>query len=345
VILAAGGGGRVYSRSNNTFDITGDAYALAYQAGATLRDMEFVQFYPTMMFSPLKVTISSPLFGEGAFLRNARGERFMGTYDPAGDMATRDIMTRAMFSEVMAGRGDRGNIFMDCRHLSKDMLTAKFAELLRLLAKAGIDPLRDLIPISPATHFFMGGVVIDRTCETPLPGLLACGETVGGLHGANRLGGNALSEMFVFGRIAGRSAAQAALRSAFADVPAVPPDSFGSGDISLPELRQRLRETTWKFLSIVRSREACEQALDELARISDAHRYAKIESVFDLVASYELKSMLTTAALIAKAANQRKESRGAHFRSDHPRTDDERYQGSFYLKKSGAETVFEYRPV
>jgi succinate dehydrogenase/fumarate reductase flavoprotein subunit len=156
IILAAGGGGRIYSRSNNTFDMTGDAYALACEAGATLRDMEFVQFYPTMMFSPIKVTVSSPLFGEGAFLRNSLGERFMERYDPAGDMATRDIMTRAMFNEVIEGRGRNGDIFMDCRHLSRDVLTRKYPGAAPSAFQSESGSVQGSAPDFPGDPFFHG---------------------------------------------------------------------------------------------------------------------------------------------------------------------------------------------
>lgn len=343
VILAAGGGGRIFSRSNNTFDITGDAYALAYEAGATLRDMEFVQFYPTMMFSPIKVTISSPLFGEGAFLRNARGERFMERYDPAADMATRDIMTRAMFNEVREGRGEQGNIFMDCRHLSKEMLIAKFAELLRLLSKADIDPLKDLIPISPATHFFMGGIAVDNQCRTSLPGLLACGEAVGGLHGANRLGGNALSEAFVFGAVAGRQAADGFRKEAVAEVEIEALMPFQKGDIAISELKRMLRQTAWTHLSIIRDQDCVQKAKEELNRIEASLDRANLQSVYDLVDFYELKGMVTTARMIAHCSIERKESRGAHFRSDFPETDDIGYKGSFYIRNDNGKMTSTFR--
>jgi len=343
VILAAGGGGRIFSRSNNTFDITGDAYALAYEAGATLRDMEFVQFYPTMMFSPIKVTISSPLFGEGAVLRNARGERFMERYDPAADMATRDIMTRAMFNEVREGRGEQGNIFMDCRHLPKEMLTAKFAELLRLLSKADIDPLKDLIPISPATHFFMGGIAVDTQCRSSIPGLLACGEAVGGLHGANRLGGNALSEAFVFGAVAGRQAAEGFRKEAVSEVEIGELMPFQKGDIAVSELKRMLRQTAWTHLSIIRNQDSVQKANAELNRIEASLDRANIRSVYDLVDFYELKGMITTGRMIAHCSIERKESRGAHFRFDFPDTDDTGYKGSFYIRNDNGKMTSTFR--
>ena len=345
IILASGGGGRIFSKSNNTRDITGDSYSLAYDAGVVLRDMEFVQFYPSMMFSPIKVTISSPLFGEGAFLRNALGERFMERYDKMGDMATRDIMSRAMFNEVIEGRGEKGNIFMDCRHLPRDAIKTKYAELLRLLNRAGIDPLKQLIPISPATHFFMGGVVINEKCETNVPGLLACGESVGGLHGANRLAGNALTETVVFGTIAGGQAKTLLNTKLTPEPPAVDIEPYRRGTVSLSELRQNLRETTWKYLSIARSRQSTENAGEQIDRVSDSLEDAGIETVYDLVSFYELKSMITTARLLVQGSLERRESRGSHFRTDYPDTDDEKFKGNFFYRNEKGQLTVEFHPV
>ncbi|MBW1695471.1 MAG: FAD-dependent oxidoreductase [Deltaproteobacteria bacterium] len=345
VILASGGGGSVYSRSNNTWDVTGDSYGLAFEAGATLRDMEFVQFYPTMMFSPIKVTISSPLFGEGAFLRNADDERFMERYDPAADMATRDIMTRAIFSEVMAGRGRKGCVYMDCRHLDKRVLDTKFAELVKLLKKVNIDPSRDLIPISPATHFFMGGLAVNKECETTVSGLFACGESVGGLHGANRLSGNALSETFVFGTIAGRCAAQRHPLRLKPPLPAFEVFPLQQGDISLVELKKSLKKTAWKCLSIVRNQQFGEKACDELRQISDSLKHTRVNSIHELVSLYELNHMITTAEMIIRGALSRKESRGAHFRSDYPEPNDSKFKGNFFYRNRKGEIELEFRPV
>jgi succinate dehydrogenase/fumarate reductase flavoprotein subunit len=285
VILASGGGGMIFSKSSNTKDITGDSFALAYDVGALLRDMEFVQFYPTMMFSPIKVTISSPLFGEGAFLRNVMGERFMENYDKMGDMATRDIMIRAIFTEISEGRGTKGCVYLDCRQIDPSKLAIRYAELLRLLRKVDIDPLKDLIAISPATHFFMGGIHINAETETTVKGLLACGECVGGLHGANRLGNNALSEAFVFGALAGRQAAKLSKIKSKPEARAFNIMPFQKGSICLYELKRTLREINWKYLSILRNQQYGQVASNEIDRISEALRQAKIELMRDLVES------------------------------------------------------------
>ena len=344
VILSTGGGGRIFRKTNNTRDITGDSYRLALNAGATLRDMEFVQFYPTMMFSPIKVTVSSPLFGEGAFLRNVSGDRFMSNYDEKGDMATRDIMSRAVFNEVKEGRGDKGHVFMDCRHIDSKVFEARYAEFMRLLSKANLDLRKDLIPISPATHFFMGGVVINERGETQIPGLLACGEAVGGLHGANRLGGNALTETFVFGTIAGKQAKQVIDSKRLPEIRSEEIEPFRDGGINISELMTSLRRVTWDYLSIIREEKTSQTALDEIKKITDALDNTRIESVFDLVSLYELKSMIATAELIGLGAMARKESRGAHFRSDFPDTRDDDYKGNFFYRKQNDKIDVQYRP-
>ncbi len=344
VILSTGGGGHVFRKSNNTRDITGDSYRLALNAGAELRDMEFVQFYPTMMYSPIKSTISSPLFGEGAFLRNALGDRFMANYDEKGDMATRDIMSRAVFNEVKEGRGDNGNVFMDCRHIDSKILETRYAELMRLLNKADFDLRKNLIPISPATHFFMGGVVINEKGETQVPGLLACGEAVGGLHGANRLGGNALTETFVFGTIAGKQAKQIIESKSLPKIRSIDIEPFRDGGIDISELVRTIRRVTWDYLSIIREEKTSRMAIDEIKKISDAVNHTQIHSVSDLVTLYELKSMIITAELIALGAMARKESRGAHFRADFPDTLDDAFKGNFFYRKQNDKIDVHYRP-
>ena len=345
VVMAAGGGGMIYARSNNTCDITGDSYALAVDAGAVLRDMEFVQFYPTRVYSRLKFNISNGIFGDGAFLLNGQGERFMEKYDRAGDMATRDVMTRAMFNEVAEGRGDSGNVFMDCRHLSRDMLTSKYGELFRLISKVQIDPLKDLIPISPTTHFFMGGIATNKLCETTVPGLLACGESVGGLHGANRLAGNALSETYVFGMIAGNHAVRFATTAGSLENKRFDLEPFRKGSLSIMELIRALRKLTWRCISIIRDQRSIDAAIMEMDGISASLERVGIESVYDLVSFYELKSMITTARLIALGADRRKESRGAHYRSDYPQTNDESYRGNFYIQNLNGRLDAKFRPV
>ncbi|MHB8986388.1 MAG: FAD-dependent oxidoreductase, partial [Eubacteriales bacterium] len=263
VVLAAGGGGRLFSHTNNTNDVAGDSYALALRAGAELRDMEFVQFYPTMGVKPVKVTVSNPLFGHGAVLRNRSGERFMERYDPRGDMATRDAMARAIFWEVAKGNGVDGGVYLDCTGIREDILQKVYPSFVRFLRKQKHDIFNDRLIVYPSTHFFCGGIKIDPLGYTRVPGLFAAGEAAGGMHGANRLSGNALSEALVFGFCAGEGAGKyAAIKSgSLPELPAPPlPQLNIKGDISPDEVCGALRRTLWQDVSLVRDQRSLERA-------------------------------------------------------------------------------------
>lgn len=345
IILASGGGGRIFSRSNNTRDITGDSYSLAYDAGAVLRDMEFVQFYPTMMYSPIKMPISNPLFGDGAVLRNSHRERFMENYDKSGDMATRDIMARAIYTEIMNGRDYNGSVFVDCSTIPENTLKSKYAEFCEYLNRAGIDPLKDLIPVSPGTHFFMGGLVINQEGESTIQGLLACGECVGGIHGANRLSGNALSETVVFGIIAGRTAVKIAETQSVPSLPLVEIESFREGSICLTELKCNLQEIMWKYVSLIRNRESLEKARSRIEEILNLLNYAEIKNIHDLISFYELKNMITTSRLIVEGSILRTESRGAHYRSDYPDINNRNFKGNYFYQNIKGDLNIKFKPV
>lgn len=345
IILASGGGGRIFSKSNNTRDITGDSYSLAYDAGAVLRDMEFVQFYPTMMYSPIKMPISNPLFGDGAVLRNSHRERFMENYDKSGDMATRDIMARAIYTEIMNGRDYNGSVFVDCSTIPENTLKSKYAEFCEYLNRVGIDPLKDLIPVSPGTHFFMGGLVINQEGKSTIQGLLACGECVGGIHGANRLSGNALSETVVFGIIAGRTAVKIAETQSVPSLPPVEIESFRKGSICLTELKCNLQETMWKYVSLIRNRESLEKARSRIEGILNLLNYAEIKNIHDLISFYELKNMITTSRLIVEGSILRTESRGAHYRSDYPDINNRNFKGNYFYKNIKGDLSIQFKPV
>lgn len=346
LILAAGGGGRIFLKSDNTRDITGDSYALAWEAGARIRDMEFVQFYPAMMSAPARLTISSALFSEGAALVNAHGEHFMHRYDRSNNLATRDIMSRAAYSEISEGRGKDGCIFVDCTKVSKQILERNFSDLCKRLINVGIDPLKNLIPVSPATHFFMGGVVVNSKGETTVPGLLACGEAVGGLHGANRLGGAALSETVVTGVTAGETAAgNSAGKTIIPSSPGFEIEPFRYGALSVGELKRSVRELMWNNLAIVRSGDSIKTARSGLEAIKLNLSQAAIENIQDLASFYELKNMLTVSILITEGADIRCESRGAHYRTDYPDTDDQAHRGNVYLDKRDRDTLSRYEPI
>jgi len=334
IILASGGGGRIFSKSNNTSDITSDSYSLAYNAGALLRDMEFTQFYPSMMYKPIRTGIANSIFGEGAILRNSLGESFMEKYDKAGNMATRDVMSRAIFTEIVNGRGINENVFMDCKSISKNVFEVKYIELYENLLKKGIDYKKDLLAITPVYHFFIGGIAINAKAETTLKGLLACGESVGGLHGANRLTGNALSEAVVFGIIAGKSAMKAAAKvKNNISYPFDEVEHFRQGKLSNKELKIRLSQAMWRYASILRDRNSLEKAKEEINSISNFIDDVGINDISELLSFYELKSMLTTSRLVIEGALLRRESRGAHYRMDYPDIDNTSFKGNYYFEK------------
>ncbi|MEG2119892.1 MAG: FAD-binding protein, partial [Pseudoflavonifractor sp.] len=212
VILATGGMGALYEHTTNTPGLTGEGYFMAHEAGCRLRDMEFVQFMPTTIAYPPQFSgklVNDTLRGEGAYLLNAAGERFMAGYAPQFmEVAGRDILSIAIATEILAGRGSpHGGVYLDARHIPQAAMLQSFGAA-KAMRVAGIDPCRDLIEVVPAAHFSCGGVVIDAECRTGVDGLFAVGEVTGGIHGANRLGATALTENVVFGQIAGSNAAK-----------------------------------------------------------------------------------------------------------------------------------------
>ncbi len=316
VVLATGGYGGLFRRTNNVSGMLGDGAILALESGATLRDLEMVQYYPSMMFNPAKIPISSPLFGAGAVLRDRDGERFMSRYDPAGDMGTRDIMARAIFLESQAGRCIDGCAHMDCTGISEEVLSSQFGYLCRTLAKHGLDPRRDMLPVTPCVHYTIGGICIDEWGRTGVPGLYAGGEVCGGVHGVNRLSGAALMEAAMFGRRAGLAAADESLPKpgpckagpvcSPEDAPATP---------HLTEAMRTLRDLLWDHVSLVRNEAGLRTALNGIAAL----RSALPSSLEGEEAAFARTLLLAEA--VAASALARTESRGAHYREDYPETD------------------------
>lgn len=317
VILATGGGGQLYLRTNNTGDITADGLALALEAGCKLRDMEQVQFYPSMMFKPSKVPASNPLFGEGAVLRNCFGELFMSRYDSAGNMATRDSMARAIFMEIKAGNGVDNSVYFDCTGIPSDRLKARFKDFYEFMCSMGVDPSKDYMQVSPCVHYFLGGIVIDEYCRTGIEGLYAAGEICGGVHGANRLSGAALMEACVFGWQAGQTAANELQTIKEIDL-GIDKNSLSTQKMTDTQLRS-LRTMMWENVSLIRNDAGLRTALDY---IEEAR-----EKTNNYIVSMTEKAMLTVAEAIIRSALLRCESRGAHYRSDYPDTHDD-YQGN-----------------
>lgn len=345
VILATGGAGMIYERTNNTTDVTGDGYGLALEAGARLVDMEFVQFYPTMAFKPVKIPVSSPLFGDGAVLRNKNLERFMTKYDPAGDMATRDIMSRAIFSEINSGNGVENGIYIDCSAVPASVFEKKHKAIFKYLQAVKIDPQKDMFLISPSTHFFMGGIKIDGACGTGVEGLFAAGEVVGGLHGANRISGNALTETVVFGKIAGQMAARHASKMRAIKLPAKRIDPMtGRRAEDLREVKSALRRTMWQNVSVQRSQESLERALHEIKEYRKQLTGVAANSLRQLAEWKGLNSMLNVSEAVTRSALLRNESRGSHFRLDFPASDDSRWLGNVEICQKEKELCLAFCP-
>ncbi len=354
IIIAAGGAGQMFSHTNNTADITGDSYALALDAGATLRDLEFPQFYPNWGISPFRSTISSVMMGDGAILRNKDQERFMPRYYPeAKDMATRDQTSLAIFREVQAGRGVEGGVYFDASGVDREVLEVKYHHLTEAMRRLGLEFGKDPVIITPVVHHYMGGISVNGHLESGVRGLLAAGEACGGTHGANRLSGNALSECVVFGALSGAAAAEYAKRR---EVPhsageesiaaMLPPLAFQEEGPDIADLRREMREINWKKNGIIRTEENLLAGLGAIGKIRDLLQGGKIRKPDHIIRYHELLNMLDTSEAAIRSALIRKESRGAHFRDDYPKEDNENWLGNVFVRKgdAGIEAWFEPIP-
>jgi fumarate reductase (CoM/CoB) subunit A len=326
-IIASGGAGFLYEVNTNPSDITGDSYSLALEAGSSLRDMEFVQFYPCMYLGSPRVPIYSPILSDGAVLRNKDGERFLARYEPERmEQATRDAVSQAIFRELQAGRGVDGGVYLDLTAIPDDLLTFRYPDVIALFKNRGIDLKKEWIRVAPSAHFFMGGAVIDERCRTSVPGLFVAGESAGGVHGANRLSGNGLSDPLVFGRIAGREAVEFAGKAKNISVgekefePTVGLAGEKISPETIEEIRRQVKHTMWVNVGIVRNGQGLKQALQEFAKWQKFMEDRQAGSRDRLGAYFEVRSMLISAQAVAVPALFREESRGAHFREDFPKS-------------------------
>jgi L-aspartate oxidase len=320
-ILATGGCGKAYVYTSNPDVATGDGIAMAFRAGARVADMEFVQFHPTCLYDPAgsRFLVSEAVRGEGAVLRNARGEAFMARYDARRELAPRDVVARAIDQE-MKQRGDKC-VFLDVRHLSEAFLRERFPTIYEACAQAGIAMARDLVPVVPAAHYMCGGVLVDAFGRTDLPNLYAVGETAcTGLHGANRLASNSLLEALVF---ADRAAADVLDRKLLQQpLPAVQPwtsdwTTSRYETVILDHDWDQVRRVLWDHVGIVRSDERLEIAAERLTLLRRAVEgyYWRYALSADLV---ELRNLALVAELIVRCARFRKESRGLHYNLNWP---------------------------
>lgn len=316
-ILANGGFSRVYRECTGPAVCTGDGVAMAFRAGAVLRDLEMVQFHPTTLYvaGAARALISEAVRGAGGWLRNRTGERFMETYDPRAELAPRDVVSRAISSEMK--RQHEPCVFLDVRHFAPGAFGQRFPNIARLCRDFDVDPARDLIPVRPAAHYTIGGVRTNAHAQTSVDGLLACGEVANcGLHGANRLASNSLLEGLVMGRRAGELAAQRAGAQPRRDGPLalshLLPESPRTA-LDLDDVMHSLRSLMSRNAAIERSGDRLRETIDIVEFWS---RYV-MDKVFEQPSAWEAQNMLTVALGLACAAAMRCESRGTHFRSDH----------------------------
>jgi L-aspartate oxidase len=320
-ILATGGAGRLYRETTNPDCATGDGHAMAYRAGATLRDMEFMQFHPTTLYiaGASRALITETLRGEGAILRDAGGEAFMKAYHPSAELAPRDVVSRAILDRMLKTKTT--HVYLDIRHFNKTHFQRRFPLISELCESFDIDVATDMIPVRPSAHYMLGGVKTDVRAATNVEGLFVCGEASStGLHGANRLGSNSLLEGLVYGKLAGQSAAEwvrAGNRAEHHRMSVEIPVSDRSR-LDAEDVRNALRALMWRNVGITRQVQPLVEA-QEIIRFWQ--RYV-MDKVFTTPFGWECQNMLTVALLMAQSALQRQESRGVHYRQDFPERDD-----------------------
>jgi succinate dehydrogenase flavoprotein subunit len=365
VVIATGGIGKVYRITSNSWEYTGDGMALAYEAGAELMDMEFVQFHPTGMVWPPGVQgilVTEAVRGEGGILRNKNGERFMERYDPKRlELSTRDVVARSIYTEVREGRGsEHGGAFLDISHKPPEYVKKKLPSMYHQFKElADVDITTGPMEVGPTCHYMMGGIRVEaETAHSSVPGIFAAGEAAAGLHGANRLGGNSLSDLLVFGRRAGLAAAKHAKEVAAsaldpaqidqAEREALAPFEQSGGENPYAVHRD-LQEVMQNLVGIFRVREDMEKALEKLRQLKERAKLASVEGsrMFNpgWHLALDLKSMLTVSEAVTKSALVREESRGAHSRIDFPETRPEWGGRNNVIHREGAEMKLRQNPI
>jgi fumarate reductase flavoprotein subunit len=365
VLLATGGGPTMYKYHTPAGEKTCDGMAMALRAGLALRDLEMVQFHPTGLLAGTHTRMTGTVLeeglrGAGGYLLNGDHERFMHNYDPRGERATRDIVSRAIFAEMRAGRiSPNGGGYIQMSHLGPDKVKKQFKGMVERCADCGFDLAGGLVEVVPTAHYMMGGVMFKPDCTTSLLGLFAAGEDTGGVHGANRLGGNGVANSTVFGGIAGETMAawlqtNNALRApddaAIERSIAAHRAPFGLPPGNLEAIREALYECMWEDVGILRTADGLRRGIDTLARLEgELSRIgvADDDPAFNMTWHdwLNLKSLITVSRVIATAALAREDSRGAHFREDFPETMN--LEGSTYtvVRQAEAELTVSREPV
>jgi succinate dehydrogenase/fumarate reductase flavoprotein subunit len=347
VILATGGFAHVYLRHNNAPGITGDGQALAYNIGMPLRDMEFVQFYPTASgHAWTRLLLYEDLVLDNAVIRNMEGDDIIAKYGLGiSKPMTRDQVSRAIMSEILEGRGVEGGAMMDLSKVSEQTLLP-YQSLLK-------GPNQTEVIVSPTTHFCNGGIIVNEDAESQLPGLFAAGEVCGGVHGANRIAGNALSEVFTMGEIAGKKAAVKAREIGRPEFPkkeitaekARLESQLSRGDRPLSELLRSMKETMWQKAGIMRNKKDLEMALSQIEASAASCPEIMVNDFRDLMRLQEFQNLIVSAEMICRAALLRTESRGAHYRSDFPEEDNSRWVKNIVISKKDTEMGLREVPV
>jgi succinate dehydrogenase / fumarate reductase flavoprotein subunit len=365
LILAAGGYTRVYPvSSSRLFENYGEGVALAYEAGADLVDMEMVQFHPTGMVWPEKAVgllATEAIRGEGGILLNSKGERFMKNYDPERmELAPRDVVARANYNEIISGRDtEHGGVWLDVTHLRNEVIQDRLPTMYKQFQELdGIDISKEKMEVAPTAHYSMGGVVVDIKCRTKIKGLFAVGEVISQIHGANRLGGNSLLDTMVFGKIAGKEAARLAKKT---EAPSplqsnvddnqkkeeVFVDDYYEGISVAKEpirFRNEIQELMKQSAGIIREETRLQSGLKRILELKNEfyskHNIIEVSKIDDnnsenIVITLQVKSSLVACEAIIRSALMRQESRGAHYRSDFPKLDDERFKVNIYCRKEG----------
>jgi fumarate reductase flavoprotein subunit len=365
VLLGTGGGPTMYKYHTPSGDKSCDGLAMALRAGLPLRDMEMVQFHPTGLYAGTHTRMTGTVLeeglrGAGGYLLNGAKERFMPRYDPKAERATRDFVSRAMYSEMRAGNtSPNGGLFISMSHLNRELVKKQFRGMVERCADCGFDLAGGLVEVVPTAHYMMGGVEFNADCSTELKGLYVAGEDAGGVHGANRLGGNGVANSTVFGAVAGdvmaewvkkegalREPDSALLEKAVLDCEPKTCRTHGL----LEPLRERLYEVMWNKVGIIRDEAGLTSGLSELSSIeNDLKDFAIMDANRAFNLSWHdwlnLKSLVTTSRVIAEAALTRTDSRGAHFREDFPETGPLENSAFTSLRMDGSRLKVETKPV
>jgi len=360
IVVATGGVGFAYENSDLSLDLTGDGLVLALDCGLNLVDMEFVQFYPLGYLWPPSLKGLFGAYINHLHLLNSEGKRFMADYNAERmELTTRDILSSAMMREVREGRGSpKGGVFADFRHTDPEVMEKDMPGMCETYRRIGFDYRKDTLEIAPTAHFTMGGIEIDADWSTKIPGFFAAGEVCSGMHGANRVSQNALTDILVSGKIAGESASKYAANKKAGY--RVSPDEVlfeqkrieaiydSKEGIPVNEYREQLKKILWEKVGVLRDGEGLDQAVEELKKLADTPQKLQCRDRgynMELICALENQNMIKAAITISLAADTRCETRGAHIRTDYPSTDNANYLKNIFVRKIDHEYLVELRDV